>query len=44
VGAVLLFLQQFFGSPAVRIAHGVLLGVSCVLLAVHLRGARHGRA
>lgn len=28
------FLPQFYGSPALRIAHGVVLGTGCVLLAV----------
>lgn len=35
--AMALFLPQFFLSPALRIAHGVLLGVGCVLLAVAVR-------
>ncbi|MCE0767683.1 hypothetical protein LWC35_33020 [Pseudonocardia kujensis] len=37
--AMVLFLPQFFLPPALRIAHGVLLGVGCVLLAaaVHRR-------
>ncbi|WP_433506408.1 hypothetical protein ACQP04_07925 [Pseudonocardia halophobica] len=35
--AMVLFLPQFFLSPALRIAHGVLLGVGCVLLAVAVR-------
>ncbi|MCE3555033.1 hypothetical protein LWC33_26710 [Pseudonocardia sp. RS11V-5] len=35
--AMLLFLPQFFLSPGLRIAHGVLLGVGCVLLAVAVR-------
>lgn len=30
---LVLFLPQFFAPPAVRIAHGVLLGAGCVLLA-----------
>lgn len=34
---MVLFLPQFFLSPALRIAHGVLLGVGCVLLAVAVR-------
>lgn len=34
---MVLFLPQFFTTPALRIAHGVLLGIGCVLLAVHLR-------
>jgi hypothetical protein len=34
--AMVLFLPQFFASPALRIAHGVLLGGGCALLAVHL--------
>lgn len=32
-----LYLPQFFLSPEVRIAHGVLVGVGCVLLATALR-------
>ena len=32
-----LYLPQFFLSPEVRIAHGVLVGVGCVLLATTLR-------
>jgi hypothetical protein len=36
-----LFLPQFFGPPAVRIGHGVLLGVGLIWLAVALwRGTR----
>jgi hypothetical protein len=36
-----LFLPQFFAEPIVRIAHGVLLGVGCLVLAVALgRGDR----
>lgn len=35
--AMVLFLPQFFLPPALRIAHGVLLGVGCVLLAVAVR-------
>jgi hypothetical protein len=35
--ATVLFLPQFFLPPALRIAHGVLLGVGCVLLAVLVR-------
>lgn len=35
--AFVLFLPQFYGPPWVRIAHGVLVGVACVLLAVQLR-------
>jgi hypothetical protein len=31
-----LFLPQFFGPPAVRIAHGVLLGIGCAWLALAL--------
>ena len=31
--ASLLFLPQFFGPPALRIAHGVLLAAACVWLA-----------
>jgi hypothetical protein len=36
----LLFLPQFFTPPAVRIAHGIVLGVGLVWLAIALRGAR----
>ncbi len=45
---LVLFLPQFFGPPAVRVAHGVLLGAGCVLLGVVLARAstpahdRHG--
>jgi hypothetical protein len=35
--AMVLFLPQFFLPPALRIAHGVLLGVGCVLLAIAVR-------
>ncbi|WP_232663384.1 hypothetical protein [Pseudonocardia sp. TRM90224] len=38
--AFALFLPQFFGTPELRIAHGVLAGVGCVLLATQLRTAR----
>jgi hypothetical protein len=31
---MVLFLPQFFAGPELRIAHGVLLGAGCVLLAV----------
>lgn len=31
-----LFIPQFYGPPAVRIAHGVLVGVGCMLLAVSM--------
>ncbi len=31
-----LFLPQFYAPPALRIAHGVLIGVGCVLLAAEL--------
>lgn len=34
-----LFIPQFFAPPAVRIAHGILIGVGCLLLAVVI--ARH---
>ncbi len=34
---MVLFLPQFFTGPPVRIAHGVLLGAGCLLLAAHLR-------
>jgi hypothetical protein len=33
----LLFVPQFYAPPAVRIAHGVLIGIGCVLLAVMIR-------
>ena len=32
-----LFAPQFFGPPAVRIAHGVLIAVGCVILALNAR-------
>lgn len=32
-----LFAPQFFGPPAVRIAHGVLIAVGCVILALGVR-------
>jgi len=35
--AMLLFLPQFFADPALRIAHGVLLGLGCLLLARRAR-------
>ena len=31
---LLLYLPQFFASPAVRIGHGLLLGLGCVAVAV----------
>ncbi|SFO01361.1 hypothetical protein SAMN05216207_102724 [Pseudonocardia ammonioxydans] len=34
---LVLYLPQFFGTPPLRIAHGVLLGVGCLLLAAGLR-------
>jgi hypothetical protein len=34
---MVLFLPQFFTGPPLRIAHGVLLGAGCLLLAAHLR-------
>lgn len=34
---MVLFLPQFFASPTLRIAHGVLLGLGCLLLAARLR-------
>jgi hypothetical protein len=34
-GAVL-FLPQFFAHPGLRVAHGTLLGLGCLLLAAHL--------
>lgn len=39
---VILFLPQFFVAPPLRIAHGVLLGVGCLLLAA--RGRRPARS
>jgi hypothetical protein len=33
---MVLFLPQFFGSPALRIAHGVLVAVGCIAVAVVL--------
>jgi hypothetical protein len=38
--AMVLFLPQFFAPPALRMAHGVLLGIGCALLAAHLVGGR----
>ncbi|GAA5123194.1 hypothetical protein [Pseudonocardia adelaidensis] len=35
-----LYLPQFFGPPALRIAHGVLVGVGCLVLAAGMRGNR----
>ncbi|MEV1295623.1 hypothetical protein [Pseudonocardia sp. NPDC049635] len=35
--ALVLYLPQFFAPPALRIAHGVLLAVGCLLLATALR-------
>ncbi len=31
---LLLYLPQFYGTPTMRIAHGVLLGVGCLILAI----------
>jgi hypothetical protein len=31
-----LFLPQFFADPALRIAHGVLLAIGCLILAAHV--------
>jgi hypothetical protein len=40
-----LYLPQFFASPTLRIAHGVLLGIGCLVLAVALgRADRSGTA
>jgi len=36
-----LFLPQFYAPPALRIAHGVLVGVGCVVLALQLRRSGH---
>lgn len=36
----LLFIPQFYAPPAVRIAHGALIGIGCVLLAVAIRRER----
>jgi hypothetical protein len=38
--AVALYLPQFFGPPPVRMAHGVLLAVGCLWLAMGLWGRR----
>jgi len=38
-----LFLPQFFGPPVVRIAHGALLGIGLIWLAIAL-GSAHGQA
>ena len=35
-----LFLPQFYGPPAVRIAHGVLVGIGCAVLAIELARKR----
>jgi hypothetical protein len=35
-----LFIPQFYGSPAIRIAHGVLVGIGCAWLAVALWTAK----
>ena len=37
---MVLFLPQFFAGPELRIAHGVLLGAGCLLLAVEAARAR----
>jgi hypothetical protein len=37
--AFVLFLPQFYAAPSLRIAHGVLVGIACVTLAVQLRRA-----
>lgn len=37
---LVLLLPQFYGPPSLRIAHGVLLGAGCVVLALELRRAR----
>ena len=37
---LVLYLPQFFATPAVRVAHGVLLAVGCLLLASALRRRR----
>jgi hypothetical protein len=35
---MVLFLPQFFTSPTLRITHGVVLAIGCLLLAAHLAG------
>jgi hypothetical protein len=35
--AFALYLPQFFGPPALRIAHGVLVAAGCLLLAIAVR-------
>jgi hypothetical protein len=35
--AMVLYLPQFFADPAVRIAHGVLLAIGCVMLAFRVK-------
>ena len=35
--AMVLYLPQFFADPAVRIAHGVLLAIGCVILASRVK-------
>ncbi len=37
---ILLFLPQFFADPALRIAHGVLLAIGCVVLASRVKERR----
>lgn len=40
--AFALYLPQFFGPPALRIAHGVLVAVGCVVLAAAIRRGEAG--
>ena len=40
---LLLYLPQFFGSPAMRIGHGVLLGLGCLALGLILARRATGR-
>ncbi|CAM3644039.1 hypothetical protein OCAE111667_19950 [Occultella aeris] len=39
-----LYLPQFFGTPAMRIGHGALLAIGCILLAIAWGRAANGRA
>jgi hypothetical protein len=41
--AFALYLPQFFGPPALRIAHGALVGIGCLVLAAALVSGSHGR-
>jgi hypothetical protein len=41
--AFALYIPQFFGSPAIRVAHGLLVTAGCLWLAVVIWGARESR-